>query len=45
MNTFKDHTITVGQSLQFIPETLLTELSSTTSVDKYSKVLHEKKMF
>lgn len=45
MNTFKDHKITVGQILQFIPETLLTELSSTASVDKYTKVLHGKKMF
>ncbi len=45
MNTFKDHKITVGQILQFIPEALLTKLSSTTSVDKYTKVLHGKKMF
>ncbi|ALU28119.1 IS4 family transposase [Myroides odoratimimus] len=45
MNTFKDHKITVGQILQFIPEALLTKLSSTTSVDKYAKVLHGKKMF
>ncbi|MEC4036819.1 IS4 family transposase [Myroides odoratimimus] len=45
MNTFKDHKITVGQILQFIPEALLTKLSSTTSVDKYAKVLHGKKIF
>lgn len=45
MNTFKDHKITVGQILQFIPEALLTELSTNTSVDKYAKVLHGKKMF
>ncbi|TDS49746.1 IS4 family transposase [Myroides indicus] len=45
MNTFKDHKITVSQILQFIPEALLTKLSSTTSVDKYTKVLHGKKMF
>lgn len=45
MNTFKDHKITVSQILQLIPEALLTELSSTTSVDKYTKVLQGKKMF
>lgn len=44
MNTFKDHKITVGQILQFIPEALLTKLS-TTGVDRYTKVLHGKKMF
>ncbi len=33
------------QILPFIPETLLTQLSSTTSVDKYTKILHEKKVF
>ena len=45
MSVFKDHKISVKQVLNFIPESLLSHLSSTTKVDYYSKVLHGKKMF
>lgn len=45
MSVFKDHKISLKQVLEFIPEALLSHLSSTTKVDYYSKVLHGKKMF
>lgn len=45
MSVFKDHKISLNEVLQFIPEALLSHLSSTTKVDYYSKVLHGKKMF
>ena len=45
MSIFKDHKVTVNQLLQVIPEALLSELSTQTKVDHYSKVLHGKKMF
>ena len=45
MSVFKDHKISLKQVLNFIPESLLSHLSSTTKVDYYSKVLHCKKMF
>jgi len=45
MSVFKDHKISVSQLLGFIPEALLSHLSTTTKVDHYSKVLHGKKMF
>ena len=45
MSVFKDHKVSVNQLLNFIPEALLSKLSSTTKVDHYSKVLHGKKMF
>ena len=45
MSVFKDHKISLKQVLEFIPEALLTQLSATTKVDYYSKVLHGKKMF
>ncbi len=45
MSVFKDHKISLKQVLNFIPESLLSHLSSTTKVDYYSKVLHGKKMF
>lgn len=45
MTVFKDHTISADQLLDFIPEALLTHLSTTTKVDYYSKVLHGRKVF
>lgn len=45
MSIFNDHKISVSQLLGFIPEALLSHLSSTTKVDHYSKVLHGRKMF
>lgn len=45
MSIFSDHKFTVNQLLSFIPEALLTQLSTSTKVDHYSKVLHGKKMF
>lgn len=42
---FKGHKISVNQLLGVIPEALLANLSQTTQVDHYSKVLHGKKMF
>lgn len=45
MSVFKDHKISLKNILSFIPEALLSHLSSTTKVDYYSKVLHGKKMF
>lgn len=45
MSVFKDHKISLKQVLDFIPEALLSQLSATTKVDYYSKVLHGKKMF
>jgi hypothetical protein len=37
--------IGVNQLLEYIPEALLANLSATTNVDHYAKVLHGKKMF
>lgn len=45
MTEFKGHKIQVNQLLNVIPEGLLANLSSTTKVDHYTKVLHGKKMF
>ena len=45
MSVFKDHKISLKQVLEFIPEALLSHLSTTTKVDYYSKVLHGRKMF
>ena len=45
MTEFKGHKIQVNQLLNVIPEGLLANLSSTTRVDHYTKVLHGKKMF
>jgi hypothetical protein len=45
MSVFKDHKVTVSQLLGVVPEALLSNLSSTTKVDHYAKVLHGKKMF
>lgn len=45
MTNFKDHKVSVNELLGFIPEALLSHLSTTTKVDHYSKVLHGKKVF
>jgi hypothetical protein len=45
MAVFKDHKVTVNHLLSVIPDALLTDLSLTTKVDYYSKVLHGKKLF
>lgn len=45
MAVFKDHAIGINHLLGFIPEALLAQLSQTTQVDHYTKVLHGKKMF
>jgi hypothetical protein len=45
MATFKDHKVSVNELLGFIPEALLSHLSTNTKVDHYSKVLHGKKVF
>ncbi len=45
MSTFKDHKVSVNELLGFIPEALLSHLSTNTKVDHYSKILHGKKVF
>ncbi len=45
MAIFKDHNITVKQLLGFIPEALIANLSLTTKIDHYAKVLHGNKLF
>lgn len=45
MANFKDHKVCVNELLGFIPEALLSHLSTSTKVDHYSKVLHGKKVF
>lgn len=45
MANFKDHKVSVNKLLGFIPEALLSHLSTSTKVDHYSKVLHGKKVF
>ena len=45
MAIFKDHNITVKQLLSFIPEALIANLSLTTKIDHYAKVLHGNKLF
>jgi transposase len=45
MSVFKNHKTSLNQVLEFIPEALLTHLSTTTKVDHYTKVLHGRKMF
>jgi len=42
---FKDHEINVKNLLGFIPEALIANLSLTTKIDYYAKVLHGRKMF
>jgi hypothetical protein len=45
MAVFKDHRINIKYLLGFIPEALIANLSLTTKIDHYAKVLHGKKMF
>lgn len=45
MAIFKDHSINVKQLLGYIPEALIANLSLTTKIDHYAKVLHGKKLF
>lgn len=45
MAVFKDHKINIKYLLGFIPEALIANLSLTTKIDHYAKVLHGKKMF
>ena len=45
MAIFKDHNISVKQLLGFIPEALIANLSLTTKIDHYAKVLHGNKLF
>jgi len=45
MAIFKDHKVTVKQLLGFIPEALIANLSLTTKIDYYAKVLHGNKLF
>ena len=45
MTVFKGHKIQVNQLLEAIPNSLLVNLSSSTNVDRYAKVLHGTKMF
>ena len=45
MAIFKDHNVTVKQLLGFIPEALIANLSVTTKIDHYAKVLHGNKLF
>lgn len=45
MAVFKDHKINIKYLLGFIPEALIANLSLTTKIDHYAKVLHGRKMF
>jgi len=45
MAVFKDHKISIKYLLGFIPEALIANLSLTTRIDYYAKVLHGRKMF
>jgi len=45
MAIFKDHSVTVKQLLGFIPEALIANLSLTTKIDHYAKVLQGNKLF
>ena len=45
MAIFKDHNISVKQLLGYIPEALIANLSLTTKIDHYAKVLHGNKLF
>jgi hypothetical protein len=45
MAVFKDHKVNIKHLLGFIPEALIANLSLTTKIDHYAKVLHGKKMF
>lgn len=45
MAIFKGHDIAVNQLLGFIPEALIANLSQTTEIDCYTKVLRGNKLF
>lgn len=45
MAIFNDHNINAKHLLGYIPEALIANLSLTTRIDHYAKVLHGKKMF
>lgn len=45
MAIFKDHKISIKQLLGYIPEALIANLSLTTKIDHYAKVLHGNKLF
>lgn len=45
MRLFKDHQMSVCQLLELIPEQYLEQLTLQSSVDRYAKVLHGRKMF
>lgn len=45
MAIFKDHNISAKQLLGYIPEALIANLSLTTKIDHYAKVLHGNKLF
>jgi hypothetical protein len=45
MSQFKDHKISVKQLLALLPDQFLEQLSCQSSVDRYTKVLHGRKMF
>lgn len=45
MAFFKDHKVSANSLLSVIPESLISRLSESTTVDHYTKVLHGQKMF
>ena len=45
MGTFKDHKISVKELLSLIADQYLEQLSLQSQVDRYTKVLHGRKMF
>ena len=45
MSVFKDHKIGVNDLMAVVPDEILANLSQTTKVDHYAKVLQGKKMF
>jgi len=45
MAIFKDHTVSAKHLLGYIPEALIANLSLTTKIDHYAKVLHGNKLF
>lgn len=45
MAKFKDHAISAKHLLGYIPEALISNLSLTTKIDHYAKVLHGNKLF
>lgn len=45
MENFKPHKVSVKELLVFIAKALLSHLCTSTKVDHYSKVFHDKKVF